>query len=300
MGEGMLTVYFDGGCPLCRREIDFYRRRRGARAIEWVDVSTPSNARSCAGLGAEQALERFHIRLPGGELVSGGRAFAELWAALPGFRTLGLVMRRRPLCTVLEWAYIGFLRVRPRLQRIVARRVSIERDRDMPDWLTGELRSDHAGESGAVQIYRGVLASSGDPTVRAFAQRHLETESRHLRELESALPERARSRLLPLWRLAGWLTGAVPALLGARAVYATIDAVESFVDRHYAQQIDSLTGHSELSTIRSMLERCRADELEHRDEARAAGGGNIGRIAQSWAWLVNAGSVAAVSVARRV
>ena len=232
--------------------------------------------------------------------MSGGRAFAGLWAALPGFRTLGLVMRRRPLCTLLEWAYVGFLRVRPRLQRFAARRAAVASTGDMPVWLVQELRSDHAGESGAVQIYRGILASSSDPDVRTFARRHLETESRHLREIEAVLPERARSRLLLLWRPAGWLTGAVPALLGPRSVYATIDAVESFVDRHYAEQIDALADHPELSTIRSMLVRCRYDELEHRDEARAAGGVDTSRIARSWAWMVNAGSVAAVAVARRI
>jgi hypothetical protein len=36
---GKLTVYYDGACPLCRREIDFYRRRGRAAPIEWVDAA---------------------------------------------------------------------------------------------------------------------------------------------------------------------------------------------------------------------------------------------------------------------
>lgn len=44
--SGKLTVYYDGACPLCRREIEFYRRRRGADAIEWVDAAV-GDARSC-------------------------------------------------------------------------------------------------------------------------------------------------------------------------------------------------------------------------------------------------------------
>ena len=44
-----------------------------------------------------------------------------------------------------------------------------------PRWLTAELRSNHAGELGAVMIYRGILAGSTDPVLRAFAEEHLAT-----------------------------------------------------------------------------------------------------------------------------
>lgn len=169
----------------------------------------------------------------------------------------------------------------------------------LPLWLIRELRSDQAGEAGAVQIYRGILAVSRDPGVREFAARHLDTESGHLVEIESILPARCHSRLLPLWKTAGWVTGALPAIFGPAAVYTTIDAVETFVDHHYSEQIDALADLPELASIRSILERCRADELEHRDEAREAGSGH-GRLARLWAWLVGTGSAVAVVFARRI
>ena len=106
----------------------------------------------------------------------------------------------------------------------------------LPDHVLADLRTDHAGETGAVFIYRGVLCFS-HPVLRAFATRHLEAEQQHLRLMERWLPDRHRSRLLSIWRIAGWLAGALPALAGPRAVYATVAAVETFVDRHYGEQV---------------------------------------------------------------
>jgi ubiquinone biosynthesis monooxygenase Coq7 len=171
----------------------------------------------------------------------------------------------------------------------------------LPDWLVGELRSDHAGETGAVMIYRGILAFSRDGAVREFAARHMATEQGHLDLIEGVLPPARRSRLLPIWRVAGWLTGALPALFGPRAVFATIDAVETFVDHHYQQQIDRLDAEQRLPDLRALLARCQQEEVHHRDEARGLGAGaTAGPLLQGWAWVVGAGSAAAVMAAKRI
>ena len=73
----------------------------------------------------------------------------------------------------------------------------------MPSWLRRELRSDHAGEYGAVMIYRGILAISRDAQARQFAERHLVTEARHLELMEEIVPPANRTRLLPLWHVMG-------------------------------------------------------------------------------------------------
>jgi ubiquinone biosynthesis monooxygenase Coq7 len=172
---------------------------------------------------------------------------------------------------------------------------------DLPRWVFADLRTDHAGEVGAVCIYRGVLRVARDPRLRAFAQHHLATEQKHLRTIESWLPAAHHSRLLPVWRLAGFLTGALPALIGPRAVYATIEAVETFVDHHYDQQVRALSSQPELQTLRQALLECQADEVAHRDEAAAARGPlKTGKLLRAWCVLVGAGSHAAVSVIRYI
>jgi ubiquinone biosynthesis monooxygenase Coq7 len=164
--------------------------------------------------------------------------------------------------------------------------------------MTADLRSDHAGEVGAVMIYRGILAVSRDPAVCAFARRHLDGERRHQAFFDDFLPAEHQSRLLPVWRLAGWLTGALPALVGPRAVYATIEAVETFVDRHYADQIVLMSADERLDSLRSILDRFRREEVEHRDDA-ALRSKHQGRLTGAWQRLVALGSAAGVALARQ-
>ena len=171
----------------------------------------------------------------------------------------------------------------------------------LPSWVFADLRTDHAGEVGAVCIYQGVLRFASDPVLRAFAEHHLATEQKHLLLIADWLPPAHYSRLLPLWRVAGFLTGALPALFGPKAVYATIEAVESFVNHHYEMQIRALASQTELHNLRQTLLDCQADEVAHRDEAAAARGlSQSGWVLRVWCAMVGAGSKAAVTLIRHI
>ena len=76
LGSNAETVYFDGQCPLCTREIQFYRRQRGAENVNWVDVAKVGKLDLPVGLTQENALARFHIVNVKGQLISGGEAFS--------------------------------------------------------------------------------------------------------------------------------------------------------------------------------------------------------------------------------
>ena len=112
-----LTVFFDGACPLCSNEIALYRRSRGAEGIQWIDASRSTDAEVAPGLRREVVLRRFHVLHADGTIASGGRAFADLWAALPGFAWIGRQCQRWPLSALLEGGYRLFLPIRPWLQR---------------------------------------------------------------------------------------------------------------------------------------------------------------------------------------
>lgn len=118
-----LTVWHDGACPLCRREIALMRRLDRAGAIDFVDASVDASVGGDAGCPIDRAelLARFHAR-EDGVMLSGAAAFAAMWRAIPLLRPLGLAARNAWVLALLERAYRQFLRVRPRLQRFAARR----------------------------------------------------------------------------------------------------------------------------------------------------------------------------------
>lgn len=294
--KSTLTVLYDGACPLCRREIAVYQGLQPIRANQTLSFADISRADCPLPPGGErsQYLARFHVQRSDGQVLSGAKAFVALWATLPGWRYLEMAARLPGATPALELVYRLFLRVRPQMQGMAK---AFEAPRVAAD-LAGDLRSDQAGETGAVWIYRGLLTVSRDEGVREFAKRHLSTEQSHLDKINAVLPWPQRSRLLPGWRVAGFITGALPALFGPRAVYATIAAVETFVDTHYQHQIDKLKGQPEHAKLLALLVECQQEECEHRDEALALQATPPGWPLRAWCKLVGSGSAAAVGIAR--
>lgn len=108
-----LTVWYDGGCPLCTREIALMRRLDRRGRIDFVDVSQDVGC----PIDRTALLARFHAR-EDGVMLSGAAAFAAMWRAIPLLRPIGLAARNRLILNALEWLYRRFLVVRPALQRL--------------------------------------------------------------------------------------------------------------------------------------------------------------------------------------
>ena len=112
----VLTVYYDGGCPMCTREVGMYQSLKGAEFIEWVNLSTLPDGEVAPGVIKKNALARFHAVDHKGNIYVGGAAFAALWCVLPKFRILGVLCTRWPFRAILDHSYKSFLVVRPFLQ----------------------------------------------------------------------------------------------------------------------------------------------------------------------------------------
>ena len=93
------------------------RRLDKRHAINFVEIQT---AAACP-VDNETLMKRFHAQEVAQPIVSGAAAFAAMWRAIPMLRPLGMLARYKPVLWVLERLYIGFLRIRPWLQRRVRR-----------------------------------------------------------------------------------------------------------------------------------------------------------------------------------
>jgi ubiquinone biosynthesis monooxygenase Coq7 len=136
------------------------------------------------------------------------------------------------------------------------------------------LRVDHAGEYGAVAIYRGQRAVFEKLPHKARAAALIremeEGEAHHLETFDKLLAERkVRPTLLaPFWNVAGFGLGAATALMGEKAAMACTAAVEEVIDEHYASQAAALEKDGDAQAdFKKTIEKFRADEIQHRDTA---------------------------------
>lgn len=162
------------------------------------------------------------------------------------------------------------------------------------------VRVDQAGEYGATRIYAGQLAVMGDrtPVARAIAGM-ANQEERHRAFFDTMMARRrVRPTLLqPLWNAAGFALGAVTAAIGPRAAMACTVAVETEIDKHYADQLVQLGGSDpELSTA---IRDFQAEEVEHRETALAAGAAGAPAY-PLLTGLIRLGCKVAIATAKRI
>ena len=119
-GMAEVTIFFDGSCPLCVREISLLRRLDRRDRLAFENVADPDAPISCP-IDREVLMARFHARLPSGEVGDGARAFTEAYARVPGLGFMAALGRFGPSHAFLNWGYGLFLKVRPRLQWLARR-----------------------------------------------------------------------------------------------------------------------------------------------------------------------------------
>lgn len=108
-----LTVYHDGSCPLCQREIALVSKLVAGQNVTFTDVSTLADTEIAAGFSAQDAMGRFHVRRADGTLLAGANAFIEMWSLAPCLAFLKPLQRSPRTLWLLDLLYNSFLVVRP-------------------------------------------------------------------------------------------------------------------------------------------------------------------------------------------
>ena len=111
-----IEVFYDGGCPLCRREIEYIRRKDDSFKIKFTDIDSQAFEPSRIGKTQDQLMAEIHGRLPSGTFIVGPEVFRQLYLAI-GYRRMVQISRLPLISQVIELAYPIFARFRLRLNR---------------------------------------------------------------------------------------------------------------------------------------------------------------------------------------
>jgi len=136
------------------------------------------------------------------------------------------------------------------------------------------LRVNHAGECGAIWIYRSQIVIAGlfHPSCVAELQSMLDHERVHFARFDAVLKNRGirHCHALAFWAFGGWLLGTITALMGPKAIWSCTAAIETRVNLHLEHQIAFLELHD--AEILEAVKSIQSDEKAHEQHARSRGG----------------------------
>ena len=112
-----VTVFYDGLCHLCSREINHYRTMKGSENLQFVDITTADFDAADEKLDPYEIHKTIHVRDRHRELHVGVNAFICIWNELPALQFLARLAKKEAVHSVLDVLYAGFAKVRPLLPR---------------------------------------------------------------------------------------------------------------------------------------------------------------------------------------
>jgi predicted DCC family thiol-disulfide oxidoreductase YuxK len=117
MNTTPLTLFYDGLCPLCSREIAHYRKHLPGETSRFLDITAADFDARAHGLDADRLRRVMHVKV-GEEVRTGADAFIAIWAAAPRYRWAARLARLPGVHLLLTLGYAVFARVRPLLPRL--------------------------------------------------------------------------------------------------------------------------------------------------------------------------------------
>jgi predicted DCC family thiol-disulfide oxidoreductase YuxK len=109
-----VEVFFDGGCPLCLREISFLKRRNRHGRIRFTDIDAPDFCPELYGKTYDELMAKIYGRLPDGTWITGVEVFRRLYSAV-GFGPVVSLTRLPVISQIMDLGYHVFAKNRLRL-----------------------------------------------------------------------------------------------------------------------------------------------------------------------------------------
>ena len=101
----MITVFYDGKCGLCRREIQHYQRIAPRDRFLWRDITVDPASIESIGIRYADGLKLLHAHDIQGTLYVGVDAFLLIWREIPRWCVLASVIALPGIHTLANLAY---------------------------------------------------------------------------------------------------------------------------------------------------------------------------------------------------
>ena len=80
MNNVKLTIFFDGGCPLCQREVNFMQSRNQEAKLKFIDINNSDLSLELNyGITYKQAMQRIHALKSDGSIIKDLKVFQEAY-----------------------------------------------------------------------------------------------------------------------------------------------------------------------------------------------------------------------------
>ncbi|MGR5063099.1 thiol-disulfide oxidoreductase DCC family protein [Photobacterium sp. DNB22_13_2] len=120
----MLTIFYDGACPLCAREMDALKRHDSSHAIQLEDIHQPGFTKRFPDVDPAAAMKILHGNLDGKALL-GLDVTYHAWR-LVGQEWRVVYLRWRWLKPFADRAYLFFAKHRQQISKMFVRRSSCD------------------------------------------------------------------------------------------------------------------------------------------------------------------------------
>ena len=108
----MIKVMFDGKCPLCSKEINYYKRIAPPEVFDWLDIASNPELLKEFGISQITALKRLHVQNEKGEIKIGVDAFISIWRELSYWRILAWLVQLPLIHSLAQIIYNRFAEYR--------------------------------------------------------------------------------------------------------------------------------------------------------------------------------------------
>lgn len=114
---GNLSLFYDGRCILCAKEIEHYQKVDVDKKVKLVDISDDNFDAAKYNLDARRVQKYFHVKDKSGKIVTGVEAFYLIWVELNIFKPLQVLYKTPVIKQSMSLCYFLFAQVRPYLPK---------------------------------------------------------------------------------------------------------------------------------------------------------------------------------------